>query len=791
MKNHTLIINKNYMKNVTQKILLFLMTIICMPTSAQKVNGNTIYYESLNSDMRIEMCSASMFRVTKSSGKKMPDNERWMVVKYIFPSVNFHVIDRTITTDSLKISVKDMPWRITVEDKKGRILYKELSSNSTDSIYNVAAINGDEHFFGFGERMDFLDQRGHHIHLNVELGDGIKPAVGGKDILRANYCPIPFMLSNKGYAIFFHTAVPNDWDMGWTDSKRFSFSAPGGYNDYYFIFGPSTENMIHSYQTLTGNTPLMPVSAYGLHIGSYSGGTWNHEKETSDTYVVNLIEKLRTKHIPFDLLWLDSTWRLFANLGNGGCNFEFQNTFKDPKGMIDFATKNHVDMFGLHIRSLLDNGKHNTLLDDARKKGYTINDGQSNAIINFFNEKAVDWWWKNAVEKVTKLGIKFLKTDVGSALRYTDPTIKHQIQHNIFPIAYAKAPYEHFAILNGQRGFNHTREGYAGIQRYPFIWAGDWGSEWQWFEPVIRGGLNIGLSGVGYWSHCMGGFEQYSDYDTDLYIRWCQFGMLSPVSILFGMDHPRYHAPWTYGEKAEKIFIKYDSLRYSLLPYIYTSAWDMYKTSRPLITPLLYDHLQDIVTYQISDQYMLGRDIMVCPVTKKGALSRPVYFPGGNWVDFWTGERIYGRQYKSFLTPIDIMPIFLKAGAIIPQQPSMNYIGEKKVETITLLVYPFGNTSYNMYEDDGKSTNYINGEYALTHINSYLSDGIWKLTINRPQGKYIPSLHTYSVAAYIDKPSQVYVNNKKLVNWIYNDKKHCLTFDTNLNNEKDIEIRTR
>lgn len=176
------------------------------------------------------------------------------------------------------------------------------------------------------------------------------------------------------------------------------------------------------------------------------------------------------------------------------------------------------------------------------------------------------------------------------------------------------------------RGLTHTREGYAGIQRYPYIWAGDWGTEWQWFEPVIRAGLNIGMSGVGNWTHCMGGFEQYSAYDTELYMRWVQFGMFSPIAMLFGMDHPRYHEPWTYGEEAMKNFIKYDELRYSLIPYIYTNAYRLHESARPIMTPLVMDYPHDENTYNLSRQYMFGPWMMICPVTIKNALSQWVYF---------------------------------------------------------------------------------------------------------------------------------------------------------------------
>lgn len=774
--------------------LLLVMLMQSLHTAAQtRKSGNDIFFHSSRGDLRISMVGADAFRVSKSADSRMPENEPWMVERYDFPQVDYTLADNVITTSRLRISVTADPWRIEVADADGRTVYREVHAMVGDSVCNVAEMAPDEHFFGLGERMDVLDQRGQRVHLDVGLGRGPKPAVGGKDILRANYCPVPLLLSTRGYAVFFHTAVPNDWDMGWTDAAHYSFGAPGGDNDYYFILGPGFEQLINRYQTLTGRAPMMPRPAYGLHIGSYSGGTWKYERNTSDTYVVNLIRRLRDERIPFDLLWLDSTWRNFTSLGNGGCSFEFQDTFRDPKAMVDSATANHVSLFGLHVRSLIDNGRHNRLLDEARRKGFTIEDGRSNAIINFFDERATNWWWDRAARRVTDIGVKFFKTDVGSALRYDNPTPAQMAQHNLFPIAYAKAPFVRFAALNGQRGFTHTREGYAGIQRYPFIWAGDWGSEWQWFEPVIRGGLSIGLSGVGYWSHCMGGFEQYSPYDNDLYIRWIQMGMFSPVSILFGMDHPRYHAPWTYGPEVQRIFTRYDSLRYALIPYIYSAAHDMYVSGRPLMAPLVLDYTADERTCRITDQYLFGRGLMVCPVTTKGALSRTVYFPGGQWVDFWTGERISGRCYKSFLTPADIMPIFIRQGAIIPQQDAMQYVDERPVSVIRLLIYPSAQSSCRLYEDDGRSMDYQQGGYAESLIESRMTDGRWSLRINRPEGRFKPSTHTYEVTVYLDhRPGRVSVNGRPLdegsEGWTYDSRLRRATLRTGLTNNETINV---
>jgi len=735
--------------------------------------GNEIIFTSAEGDMKLEFCSNNMFRIIKSCDKKFPENEKWIVVKYEWEKVRLSIEkqnDHTILrTEELKIDVYSSPFRIEVNDKNGELLYSEFPKKSFygDTVSVSCQLKNDEHFFGFGERTDFLDQRGKKIYLNCELGKGSKPAVGGKDILRANYCPVPFFMSTKGYGIFLHTAFPSQWDMGWSNIKEYTYKAFGGNLDYYFIYGPDFYSMIDQYTSLTGKSPLIPKTAFGLHVGTYSGGTWSNEQYTSDLYPVDLCRRMRKEGIPFDLLWLDSTWRLF-NKGNGRTSFEWRETFKNPQAMIDSIYGMNVSMIGLHIRSIIDNGKNLHLFDEAVANNAVFPNPNAEGLINFFDQKAVDWWWDNAVMKIASMGIKFVKTDCGGVLRLNSDQpgylgMKPAELHNVYPLVYAEAPYKKFQEYNNMRGFNHTREGYAGIQRTPFIWAGDWGSEWQWFEPMIRCGLNIGMSGVGYWSHCMGGFEQYSPHDTDLYVRWVQFGMFSPISILFGMDHPRYHEPWTYGKEAMANFIKYDSLRYTLIPYIYSHAYQLYKSGRPIMTPLVMDYQNDENVYRISDQYMFGNGMMICPVTTKGALSRPVYFPGGEWFIYETGERISGRQYKSFLTPLDYLPIFIKGGAIIPTQPAMQYMDEKPVNKITLEVFPSGKSTFDMYEDDGISLDYQKGVFSITHIESDLNPSNWVLTIKEPEGLYKPSKHSYTVKAYLGKePSGITENGKTL-----------------------------
>lgn len=794
------------MKKIVISLLLCLHCIgIGATNNSFEKKGNNLLLILPEGSVKLEFCTDAMFRVRHSPNGTFSDNEQWMVRKYEFSPVRFVVEDNggewIITTDKLNIKALKNPFRLIIADMGGDILYKELEEQRiyTDSVKTKVALQPDEHFFGFGERMDFLDQRGRKVYLNVELGKGVKPAVGGKDILRANYCPVPFMMSTKGYGIFFHTAFATEWNMGWDTSESYSFKAFGGDLDYYFIYGPDFYSMIDLYTDLTGKSPMLPRFAMGLHVGTYSGGTWKNEEMTSDKYPPALCKRLREEGVPFDLLWLDSTWRMFnTTYGNGGCSFEWRETFKDPKGMFDSCYAQNVKMVGLHIRSILDNGPKYKLLDKAREAGDVLYPGaKAEGLVNFFEPKSVDWWWDNGVMKVASLGAKFVKTDVGG-------TMDKKELHNVYPLAYAEAPYVKFQQHNNMRGLTHTREGYAGIQRYPYIWAGDWGSEWQWFEPVIRAGLNIGMSGVGNWTHCMGGFEQYSPHDTELYTRWVQFGMLSPIAMVFGMDHPRYHEPWTYGEEALANFIKYDSLRYALIPYIYSNSYQLHKTARPMMTPLVMDHPQDENTYQLTRQYMFGPWMMVCPVTTKGALSQHIYFPGGEWFDYETGERYVGRQYKSFLTPLDVLPIYIKGGAIIPMQPAMQWVDEKSVDVITLDVYPSGSSSYEMYEDDGLSMDYQKEVGAITRFTSVLKGSEWKFTAEKPNGKYVPSLHSYLVKAYLSNaPQSVMENGKSLPNlsskeeigtnvgWYYDNERKRLYVKTAGNNRQKIEIVTK
>ncbi|QJD95234.1 DUF4968 domain-containing protein [Mucilaginibacter robiniae] len=799
-------------------LLLLLAVEITGQAKVVETKDNQVFTFSTGSEkVKLEFCSDVMFRVRVSRNGNFELDEHLMQEQYNWPIVAVKANNQkgttTLTTAKLQVKVTQAPFKINVFTLTGQLISADKAGylRKGDTVGCSKQLLADEHFFGFGERMDFIDQRNKLLKLNVGRGKSKNNQLGAYDINQANYCPVPFFMSTKGYGIFLHNSFATEWDMGNSSDNTYSFKAVDGELDYYFIYGPDFPAVLKSYLSVTGKSPLIPRFAFGLHMGTYSGGTWGHEEQTSDRYVIALARRMREMGIPVDLLFLDSTWRLFGKTGGkGATSFEWRETFKNPKGMFDSLYAMHYKMVGLHIRGRFDNARNLNLLEQAQAKGFTYPEGNHpGEFVNFFDQKAVDWWWSNGVMRVGEVGAKFLKTDEGSAFgalanesEKVGPTGKTvEKLHNVFPIAYAKAPFLKFQQFNGFRGLNQTREGYAGIQRYPYIFAGDWPSEWQYFAPVIKAGINIGLSGVGYWGHCMGGFEHQAD--PELYIRWVQFGMFSPIAMVFGMDHPGYKEPWNYGDSALVNFKMYDRLRYQLVPYIYSAAFKQYQTGVPLMRALVMDYQHNPNVYDIGDQYLFGDNLMICPVTVKGAQTRIIYLPEGNWYNYWTGEQYTGKQYIHILTPLLQLPVFVKAGSIIPMQPEMNYMNEKPVDVITLDIFPGPSGNFKLYEDDGLSLNYQQGNYAITNITQLSnSKQVFTLRVSKPVGAFVPEKHQYIAKIHwTGKLPTIIAENGESLNklssqnlagsagWYYDEDMHVLYVRTKYTNQQDIVIQ--
>jgi alpha-glucosidase (family GH31 glycosyl hydrolase) len=279
------------------------------------------------------------------------------------------------------------------------------------------------------------------------------------------------------------------------------------------------------------------------------------------------------------------------------------------------------------------------------------------------------------------------------------------------------------------------------------------------YKPVVRAGLNIALSGVGAWGHNAGGFEERAT--EELYVRWTAFGFFNPVAHVLGMEHPSYKEPWNYGERALATFRRYAQLRYRLLPYIYTAAHQTYVSGVPMMRPLVLEYPEDAQVYDVDDEYLFGDSLLVAPVTAEGAVSRTVYLPAGTWIDYWSGQRYDGGRTLDYPAPLETLPIFVKAGAILPMQPDMAYVDEKPLDPLTIEIFPAGDSRFELYEDDGRSVAYQQGTFALTRISSSETAKTVDVSVEAPSGKLVVAPRSYEFKLHVgDAPRQVRVNGQ-------------------------------
>jgi alpha-glucosidase (family GH31 glycosyl hydrolase) len=290
-------------------------------------------------------------------------------------------------------------------------------------------------------------------------------------------------------------------------------------------------------------------------------------------------------------------------------------------------------------------------------------------------------------------------------------------------------------------------------------WSGDINNDFATLEAQVPLGLNTGLSGVPYWGTDVGGFFHPIPETPELYARWFQLGAFSPIFRSHGWVW-REHVPWAHGPEVEAICRRYAELRYRLLPYTYTLAWQAHTLGLPLMRPLVLNYPDDPRVWNLGHEFLWGDDLLVAPVTREGATSWPVYLPAGRWHDFWTGARYEGPGGVTLPAPLDRLPLLVRGGAIVPMGPVMQYTGERPVDEVTLIVYPDGTSRFELYEDDGRSNGYLRGHRALTPIEcaagpAQVTVRIGELTGDR---SVVPPGRRYVLRLRVEQPVGVTVD---------------------------------
>lgn len=499
--------------------------------------------------------------------------------------------------------------------------------------------------------------------------------------------------------------------------------------DYVVFYGDHADDVIASYRRLSGNVPMLPLWAFGF---------WQcRERYTSGSQLVETVKEFRKRKLPVDVIVQD--WQYWGDNGWGVPKFDEVN-YSNPEDFIKALHDLHAH-FNISIWSNPDKnsalGKEyaakNLYIPDSRWLDY-FNPQTRKSYWNTLNENlftyGVDSWWMDATEPENDaLAGKQTYIGPGDFYRLT------------YPLFVSKAVYEgQRATTSGKRVCILTRSAFAGQQRFGTVnWSGDIGGTWDGYKRQIVAGLNYSLTGMPFWTTDIGGFfrpgpSQYTDDNyRELLIRWFQWGTFNPVFRIHGYQTET--EPWKYGRQVEDNMRKMINLRYQLLPYIYSEAWKITHNGSTLMRPLVMDFAGDTTATGQRFEYMFGQSFLIAPVVSPGISEQPVYLPKDvAWYDFRTGQRFNGGQTIKISAPIDQIPLFVKAGSIIPMAKTVQYTSEYSSDTLEIRVYTGADAQFNLYADEGDNYNYENGMYAL--IPFEWNEEKQTLTIGRRQGDY-------------------------------------------------------
>ena len=718
------------------------------------------------------------------SGEFKRNNESFAVINEEFdPSYKINVSESAsnfeVFTGDLRVMVQKNPLKINIFDKYQRLVLGDYDvqafTTEGTSVETKKVLRDDEQFFGLGEKTGPLNRRGR----SFEMWNSDKPCYSDTD--DPLYKSIPFFLSTYNYGIFFDNTYKTEFDFGKESDDYFSFSAPNGPFIYYFMYGDDYKEIISSYTKLTGKPIMPPKWALGW---SQSRGMLVNEELTRE-----IAQEYRKREIPIDIIYQDIGWV------DGLQNFDWrEDRYEDPEKMLS-------DLAAIGFKVILSQDPvisqaNKEQWQEANEKGYLVKDKRSGkaydmpwpwggnaGVVDFSDPEVADWWGK-LQQKPLDAGVKGFWTDMGEPAWSNEEStdrlnMKHHLGmhaeiHNVYGFLWDKVVTEQFEKRNpNQRVFQMTRAAYAGMQRYTFGWSGDSGNGrdvtdgWDNLADQVPMSLSAGMGLIPFWTTDISGYcGDITDYNefAELYVRWLQFGVFNPLSRA---HHEGNNAvePWLFGKEAEKISKKAIELKYQLHPYIYTYAREAYDTGLPIMRALLLEYPGDEETYELDGQFLFGEELLVAPVVEEGVESKRVYLPKGTWRDYNDPRTSFsGGRYIEYEAPLDVIPVFVKEGAILPKMPVMPYIGAMKNAPVILEVYPSEKASeFTLYEDEGTTNDYQKGIFAKTLVESKTTSEGLELVINAPEGSYETEKRNFWIEILLEqKPKKLSLDGKKL-----------------------------
>jgi len=682
----------------------------------------------------------TLFLAAPAPPQKRPDGSFWRG-----PKKNYNGVGRepylTITASDGKPLLKMQGWEMAeLNDKDGDSQLNNDRRSQDPQFYRVGATFAspdDEHYYGLGQNQEgYLDHRQHKVECWADY-----QSAGGP-----NFC-VPFLVTNKGYGLLWDNPSKTAVLPGFNEQTKW-ISQVGQRVSFFVVAGQTTDEIYAGYRLLTGDTPMLPKWAYGL--------IQCKQRYSTQAEMLAVAKGYRDRHLPIDMLVLD--W--FYYTGMGQMDF-IPEAWPDPAEM-------NRQLHAMNIETMISvwpRFKPGTrYYDTVKNNGYflhhadgTPEDGQpydgQGSDIDSTNPDAAKWYWSVIHEDIASKGFDSFWADE------TEPDLPPNGSYfkigpgteyfNVYPFFHTAAFYNGIRKdMPNTRALILSRDAYLGAQHNGAIfWSSDIYPTWDVLQRQIPTGLDVAASGIAYWGNDIGGWQGlpkahvpvhtplidpsdardevggYDDY-PELYVRWYEYGVFQPNFRTHG-TRP-HNEIWSYGKQAEPILEKYLRLRYELMPYIYSLGYYTHETGAPFMRPLFMDFPNDPKVADLGDEYMFGPAFLVAPVTSQGQTAKSVYLPAGTaWYNYWSGERFDGGQTIQVNAPIDIIPLFVRAGSIVPLGSVVESTHDKQ-SIAHVKVFPGADADFTLYNDDGLTYAYEKGESQVTRI--HWDDKAHKLT---------------------------------------------------------------
>jgi alpha-D-xyloside xylohydrolase len=752
-------------KNTATKFFIFFVAFIIQFVA---LNASIVSYQKGsdgvtftldNGLMKIKVCLDNVIEVKYTTLPVFLDKESLVVTNKWQNTPSFSVTENTediiVATSKLKVLVNRQTNAVKYTDLNGNLILSEDGTNGkTMTAATIAGIQtyscstqfnspANEGLYGLGchpEDSLSINYKGRNQDMLIKYMTGA----------------IPVLLSTKGYGLMWDNYSASKFAGAEAGNTKYRYEMESGNMvDYYFMYGPDFDNIIASYRLATGQAPMYPKWAFGLFQ--------SQDRYKSQAEVLSVKDKYRNNKIPVDVIVQD--W-FYWEPNVIGSHVMWPERYPDPKAMVDELHKANIHGM-ISIWPVMSKGTtpYNQMAHSGGITSIQWDNVMTHLMDDYYDAhspQARDLYWKQAYDSLIgrynwdAWWVDQCEPDNGGdidARRKSNFAIGRGIDYmNTYSLMHSTGLYEHWRRdIPNKRAYFLIRQAFAGQQRNAAtLWSSDITCTWHAYRCQIPQGINACASGTPYWTSDIGGYHfhwQAPDWTTptnrELFTRWFQFGTFCPIFRIHGKgERALFSDNWDASTKA--ILLNYDNLRYRLLPYIYSLSWKVTNENYTIMRSLAFDFKDDANIQSIPDEYMFGSAFLVSPVTeqmysvpnsKSIRKIRKVYLPkASSWYDFWTGKLLTGGQTVEASAPIETIPLYIKAGSIVPMGPYLQYSTEKVADPLEIRIYTGTNANFVLYEDENDTYNYEQGKYATIAMS--WNEAEKSLTIKDRKGSF-------------------------------------------------------